>query len=121
MDPMRSNATQRPQLCNLRLAIGNLQPAMPALALLALLLAPDTLWAADATFPRGPGFYFNPFKLVVLLLVYLCWIRTCWWVDTDAKKLKLARDVWNGLLIGCALGGVLILWLLPWFWLSSVV
>src|SRR5262249_48850546 len=69
---------------NWQLAIGNWPSGLLAFALLAVLLFPGTASAADL-FPRGPGFYFHPLKLFVLLLVYICWVRTCWWVDQDAK------------------------------------
>ena len=48
-----------------------------------------SLWfhpfAAETTFPRGPGFYFSPVKWLLVLVVYLGWIRTCWWVDQDCR------------------------------------
>src|SRR5262245_39704387 len=74
-----------------------------------------------ATFPRGPGLYYHPVKLVAVLVVYLCWVKTCWWVDTDAKALKLPRKTWNPVLLGCGLFGLLVVWVLPWFWLSFSV
>ena len=46
-----------------------------------------TLFASD-NFPRGDGFYFSVLKLLPLLIVYLFWVRICWWADHDARKLK---------------------------------
>jgi len=91
-------------------------------SLLALLLFP--VWAAAAeqpTFPRGGGFYFSPFKLLALLIVYLCWVRTCWWVDQDARHLALPTETWNPMMFGCGFVGLLVVWLLPWFGLSFVL
>jgi type II secretory ATPase GspE/PulE/Tfp pilus assembly ATPase PilB-like protein len=76
--------------------------------------------AAEPSFPRGPGFYFNLLKLVPFVLVYLSWVATCHWVDLDARDLKLPAARWNGLMLGCGLAGLLVVWLLPWFWLSVV-
>src|SRR5262249_1579823 len=76
---------------------------------------------AEVSFPLGPGFYFNLFKLVPLLVVSLCWVRTCWWVNEDAAELDIPRSTWNPLLLGCGLAGLLVVWLLPVFWLSFLV
>jgi type II secretory ATPase GspE/PulE/Tfp pilus assembly ATPase PilB-like protein len=75
-------------------------------------------FAADQTFPRGPGLYFDPIKIGVVIVIYLMWARTCWWVDQDARQLSLPRLTWNPLVLACGLGGLLAVWVLPWFWLS---
>src|SRR5437763_16780272 len=81
-------------------------------------LSPGHLFAAGPSFPRGPGLYFSPLKLLALLAVYLCWVRTCWWVDQDARELKLPRKTWNPLLFGAGMFGLLVVWVLPTFWLA---
>jgi general secretion pathway protein E len=81
--------------------------------------AVSTILAADL-FPRGPGFYFSIPKLLTLVLVYLCWVRTCWWVNRDATALQLPVAVWNPLVFGSGLLGLLLVWLLPWYWLASL-
>src|SRR6266851_7771500 len=97
-----------------------LQFAIPfLLAAGYLVLTPKPVLAADI-FPRGPGFYFSIPKLVTLLIVYFCWVRTCWWVNHDATELKLPATLWNQLLVGCGLLGLLGVWLLPWYWLVSL-
>jgi type II secretory ATPase GspE/PulE/Tfp pilus assembly ATPase PilB-like protein len=83
------------------------------------LALPGQLLAADeAVFPRGQGFYFSIPKLGSLLAVYLCWVATCCWVDRDAADLGLAGETWNLLLFGAGLFGLLVVWLLPFYWLS---
>jgi type II secretory ATPase GspE/PulE/Tfp pilus assembly ATPase PilB-like protein len=79
------------------------------------------LFAAGPEFPRGPGFYYSLPKLLALLVVYFCWIRTCWWVGQDAAHLKLSAETWNLLTFGCGALGLLVVWLLPWFWVSLAV
>src|SRR4051812_12297873 len=65
-----------------------------------LLLFPELAAAADApSFPRGTGFYFSLLKLFPLLVVYFCWVRTCWWVDQDARLLELPTTTWNPLML----------------------
>jgi type II secretory ATPase GspE/PulE/Tfp pilus assembly ATPase PilB-like protein len=90
------------------------------LAIVFLFLGPSVLAGADP-FPRGPGLYFSPVKLVLLLLVYLAWVRTCWWVDADARDLKLPRETWNPLLFFCGVGGLFAVALIPWFLVSLFV
>jgi type II secretory ATPase GspE/PulE/Tfp pilus assembly ATPase PilB-like protein len=81
-----------------------------------------TLLAADApAFPRGPGLYFNPFYIAATVAVYLCWVATCAWVDRDTRKVRLPTALWNPLLLGCGLAGLIVVWVLPIFWISFVV
>jgi type II secretory ATPase GspE/PulE/Tfp pilus assembly ATPase PilB-like protein len=75
---------------------------------------------AVGAFPRGPGFYFNPAKIAVVLVIYLMWVRTCWWVDHDCRELKLPTPLWNPLVLGCGLAGLLLVWALPVFWASCL-
>src|SRR5262249_23560440 len=77
--------------------------------------------ADEPSFPRGTGLYFSIPKLLALVLLYFCWVRTCWWVDFDARELGLPLDIWNPLMLGCGLLGFLVVWLLPWFIVSFVV
>ena len=55
-------------------------------AALVVVAMPDVLLAAP-TFPRGPGFYFDPFKLVGLAASLLAWIKLCAWVDLGCAPL----------------------------------
>ncbi len=98
-------------ICNLKSEI----------ALAAVLLFPGTVLAGDAVFPRGPGLYFDPIKLILLVLVYICWIRTCWWVDRDAENVRLPRIMWNTIMFVCGVVGLAVVWILPWFWISFPV
>jgi type II secretory ATPase GspE/PulE/Tfp pilus assembly ATPase PilB-like protein len=82
------------------------------------LTTPDALWAAP-TFPRGPGFYFDPFKLIGLAASLLGWIKLCAWVDLDAHRYKMDAVRWNGLLLIAGLAGFLIMWNVAAFWLMA--
>jgi type II secretory ATPase GspE/PulE/Tfp pilus assembly ATPase PilB-like protein len=84
---------------------------------LALLLFPALAHAADL-FPRGPGYYYHPFKLLLVVLVYLAWVRTCWWVNADAAQMDQPRERWNLTLLGCGLAGLFFFWVLPWFFVG---
>jgi type II secretory ATPase GspE/PulE/Tfp pilus assembly ATPase PilB-like protein len=93
---------------------------MTHFAILFLCLNDSAIAAADP-FPRGPGLYFSPVKLILLVLIYLAWVRTCWWVDQDARELKLPTEIWNPLLFFCGLIGLVVIALVPWFWLSILL
>ena len=45
-------------------------------------------------------------------------VRSCWWVDQDAKDLKLPRKTWNPLIFGAGFFGLLVVWTLPIFLIS---
>ncbi|HMC89532.1 MAG TPA: hypothetical protein VKI17_08285, partial [Gemmataceae bacterium] len=104
---------------NLQSAICNLQFVTAFILLVAL---PGTCLAADETaFPRGEGFYFNIVKLVTLVAVYLAWVATCRWVDRDATDLDLPTETWSTLLFLAGAVGLVIVWLLPWYWISLLL
>jgi type II secretory ATPase GspE/PulE/Tfp pilus assembly ATPase PilB-like protein len=89
-----------------------------ALALLVLVALPGFALAAGGQAVHGPGFYFNPFKLAAVLIVYLSWVATCAWVGRDAKKLKLPAENWNLAVVGGGLAGLFLYWIVPEFFLA---
>lgn len=94
---------------------GRLFAAAGALALAATLAGAAPAFAAGPSFPRGSGMYFSIPKLVGLLAIYLLWIRTCCWVDRDARDLGLPVRWWNTGMFVAGVLGMAITWLLPWF------
>lgn len=86
-----------------------------------LLLAPELLFAAPSapSFPRGPGFYFDPIKLGATIASFLLWVKLCAWIDRDAHQLKISAVVfWNGMALLAGVLGFLLLWVFPVFWLA---
>jgi type II secretory ATPase GspE/PulE/Tfp pilus assembly ATPase PilB-like protein len=71
------------------------------------------LWAQADALVRGPGYYFSLPKLGLVLVVFFCWITTCTWVNRDADKLSLNTGLWNGLMLGAGLLGLLAVWAVP--------
>jgi general secretion pathway protein E len=94
-----------------------LRPAHLLLAGVTLLLAADPVWAS-VTFPRGQGYYFSPFKIFFLLVVYVSWVHMCGWVSRDLKKTQNETMWWMPLFIGIGFIGFLIMWASPFFYLS---
>lgn len=74
-----------------------------------------------AAFPRGPGFYFDPIKLALVAILFFIWVRTCWWVDHDCKEVDLPTNRWTPAVLAAGLLGLLLVWALPFFWVSFLV
>jgi type II secretory ATPase GspE/PulE/Tfp pilus assembly ATPase PilB-like protein len=68
-----------------------------------------------AAFPRGPGLYFSPYKLLGLLAVYAAWLRTCWWVNRDSQQHGVSPETWNPVMIGSGAAGMALVFSLPFF------
>jgi type II secretory ATPase GspE/PulE/Tfp pilus assembly ATPase PilB-like protein len=85
-----------------------------ALVLFCILVPVAAAWGAEA-FPRGPGLYYSPFKLLLLIASFLGWVALCGWVDRDARAQQLNSLTWNALLLGAGLLGLLVMWNLTAF------
>ncbi|MBI4578675.1 MAG: Flp pilus assembly complex ATPase component TadA [Planctomycetes bacterium] len=113
---MTTQATHRQPLTASR------QPQAPSLkpwltAAAAVLLGPTAAaWAATglAEVP-SPGGFIGIGRVVLVLVAVTPWLLFCQWLDKDVARLrKMNREMWNSIVLG---GGVvgLILWiLLPW-------
>ncbi len=90
-------------------------PLVCLLCALCVLCGNSLALAADASFPRGPGFYYSIPKLLLVFFFYLAWVYTCWWAHEDSHRLKLDTETWNSVLFAAGVLGFVLLWLLPWF------
>src|SRR4051794_34024583 len=71
---------------------------------------------------RGPGFYLSLFKFVPVLLLYLLWARTTYWVDDDCKELgNLKFETWNSIVFGTGLLGFAMVWLIPLYFVGLLM
>jgi type II secretory ATPase GspE/PulE/Tfp pilus assembly ATPase PilB-like protein len=100
---------------------GALEMRSLGFGLLLSLFSPTVSFAAEPSFPRGPGFYFSLPKLLFVILGYFAWIRMCCWVDKDAHELGLPVRVWNVSMWTAGFVGLMFLWILPWFVVSAVL
>ena len=57
----------------------------------------------------------------ILVAVYLVWVATVRWVDQDAIDLDLPVATWSALMFGAGFFGIVIAWLLPWYWISLLL
>ncbi len=103
------------------------RPLLAASMILVLLGLASPASAADWTFPallaqsavvpRGPGLYLNLFKFVPVLLLYLLWTHTTWWVEDDTRELNNIRfEMWNSVVFFTGIFGFALMWMpLPYF------
>jgi general secretion pathway protein E len=87
-----------------------------ATALVFWLTLESAAWAADAAFPRGPGFYYHPVKLGAVFFFYFSWLTCCGWVDRDVRRLGIDSTIPNALMAAAGLGGLALVWLTAAFW-----
>ncbi len=60
-----------------------------------LLAAPSDIWPETGPFVRGTGYYLEPWKLLAVWGVFLCWVRSTDWISIDAQQMKLRWAMWN--------------------------
>lgn len=48
---------------------------------------------------RFVGFYFHTFKLIYLVGLFVLWVWTASWIDTDAHELKVRPQIWNSIIL----------------------
>jgi len=74
----------------------------------------DLLLAQSAAIQRGPGLYLNLFKFIPVVLIYLMWTWTSYWVDDDAKDLNnLKFELWNSVVFVTGVLGLALVWAIP--------
>jgi type II secretory ATPase GspE/PulE/Tfp pilus assembly ATPase PilB-like protein len=88
------------------------------LSLVLLAALPGTVLAAGGSVPRGSGFYLGLGKLAPVLCVYLAWAATSAWLSRDARRLEIPGETWNLAMVGGGIAGLVLVWALPWFFLS---
>jgi general secretion pathway protein E len=49
--------------------------------------------------PRMVGFYFHNMMLVYLVGLFVLWVWTASWIDTDANELKVKPQLWNSIIL----------------------
>ncbi len=48
---------------------------------------------------RFTGFYCDTLKLVYLVALFMLWVWTSEWIDTDSRELKVRPKVWNSIVL----------------------
>lgn len=67
---------------------------------------------------RGSGNYLSVIKIIACWLVFLLWIKTTDWANTDSQEYKLDYHRWNPIIFGTFFGAFLLMWIIPLFWIA---
>lgn len=82
-------------------------------------VAPDTAHSQEVQIYHGPGGYFSLTKLILIIVVFLIWVRLADWINRDSLKIgsrtKLEPVAWNPLNVGVFFLGFLTTISLPIF------
>ncbi len=72
------------------------------------------LLAQAPNMTRGPGLYLNLFKFIPVVIIFLMWSWTTYWVDDDTKELNnLKFELWNSVVFFTGVLGLLLVWAIP--------
>ncbi len=64
------------------------------------------------------GGYFSIVKIILLMVLYLLWIKTTDWASSDAVEFEKNWKKWNPILVGAFAGSFILTLFLPWFWVG---
>jgi type II secretory ATPase GspE/PulE/Tfp pilus assembly ATPase PilB-like protein len=67
------------------------------------------------------GWYINLFGFVLIVCVFFLWAHTTYWVDEDARALKVGSLFWNGVMILSGFAGFLLVFIMPNFLLGLLI
>lgn len=68
--------------------------------------------------PQGE-LYFHPLKLVVLLVLFVVWAFFAQWTDKDTVRVNTYRELWNMVVMGGGIGGLLLGLFVPNFLIAA--
>jgi type II secretory ATPase GspE/PulE/Tfp pilus assembly ATPase PilB-like protein len=63
--------------------------------------------------PRAIGLYFDSFLMLAVVIVFLLWVRTSYWVSRDSASLRLSSTTWNLAMLIAGSAGFLLVFFLP--------
>ena len=82
----------------------------------------DVLFAQSANLPRGPGLYYNLFKFVPVVLIYILWTGTTHWIEKDTEELNNTKhETWTSIAFFAGLLGFGLLFLIPIYYVGIAV
>jgi len=64
------------------------------------------------------GSYAALWKIIAAILVYLVWVRALDWISTDCIYYGFEVKKWVPITYGAFWGGMILFWLIPFFWVS---
>lgn len=69
----------------------------------------------DPRFTNSQGFYFHFWKLLAVVLLFLLWAKTSFWVDEDSRGLKENTEFWSSTVLVAGGLGFLLVFCMPSF------
>ena len=79
------------------------------------LLAADTSLWPPTNFARGGGFYLDPWKLLSVWILFLCWVRSADWISQDSQQLNFRWTMWNSITFFSFFVTLLLFFMIPVF------
>ena len=76
-------------------------------------LPPPTQFGKDTQHGRGPGFYLNIFKILLVWLLFVVWVKTTDWVSQDCLRVHLNYAIWNTVVFFVFIAAFLLIWIIP--------
>lgn len=76
---------------------------------------------SDPRYVNMQGFYFSLWKFVPVVLLFLLWAKTSYWVDDDSRSLKCNTEFWSSLILVVGGLGFLFVFCMPSFAMGFVV
>ncbi len=76
------------------------------------------VWPETGQFTRGTGYYLDPWKLLLMWLVFLSWVQSSDWISRDAQAVKLRWAIWNPIVFFSFMLGLLLFWAIPNFFVG---
>jgi type II secretory ATPase GspE/PulE/Tfp pilus assembly ATPase PilB-like protein len=81
-----------------------------------LIAASPAFAAGTLSEPPAPGGFVSSTRVILIFIAMIPWLLFCQWLDKDlaSKMRKMNREMWNGIVLGGGVTG-LVLWIfLPW-------
>lgn len=75
----------------------------------------------DPRFANSQGFYLQFWKLLPVVLLFLLWAKTSYWVDDDSRGLKCNTEFWSSIILVAGGLGFLLIFCMPSFLLGFIV
>lgn len=88
----------------------------PVPVIAASLAVPASAWAAGplAAVP-DPGGYVSLWRVLIIFVAVIPYFMFCQWLETDLGKMrKLNHDMWNGIVLGGGVAGLILWMFMPW-------
>ncbi|MCH9653489.1 MAG: GspE/PulE family protein [Planctomycetes bacterium] len=75
----------------------------------------------DPRFTNSQGFYFHFWKLLLVILLFILWSKTSYWVDDDSRGLKSDTAFWSSTVLIAGGLGFLFVFCMPSFLLGFFI